>query len=254
LQPFHLADPISAGKLLKAIRIARNWRDYQYGQRAWLQPLIYFGLTMAWRHWRKRSLRRVYSHPPEWLSRSFVRQCGLDRGVVPQTAPRVREAGKQYLWENAYHTARLLSSDYRTCAGADVRHPLMHRPLVEFMLGLDSELRFDSHVDRLLQRRALHDRLPPTILERTTKGRVQEIYDRAFMDSDWLGMLSDSPRLVELGWVDGSVWTRTVARARFGVVTRRHEFDAAVTTECWLRNREKQSLSASPVMYEAVAV
>lgn len=254
LQPYHLADPISVGQLLKAVRIARNWRDYQYGHRAWLHPLIYFGLTKAWRHWRRQSLRRLYRHPPDWLSRSFVRQCGLDRGVVFQSVPRVREAGKQYLWENAYHTARLLSSDYRTCAGADVRHPLMHRPLVEFMLGLDSELRFNAQTDRLLQRRALHDRLPSTILERTTKGRFQEIYDRAFSDSDWLRMLSDSPRLIEMGWVDGPTWTKTVARARFGVVTRRQEFDAAVTTECWLRNLEKQLISASPTMYKAVLV
>ncbi len=252
LQAFHLADPISVGQLLKATRMARNCRDYQYGQRAWLHPLIYFGVTTAWRHWRKRSLRSFYSHPPDWLSKSFVRECGLARREVSQTVPRVREAGKQYLWENAYQTARLLSSDYRTCAGADVRHPLMHRPLVEFMLGLDSELRFNSHTDRLLQRRALHDRLPPTILERTTKGRFQEIYDRAFMDSEWLRMLSDSPRLVEMGWVDGPTWAETVARARFGVVTRRQEFDAAVTTECWLRHREKQLLSASPALYKAV--
>jgi asparagine synthase (glutamine-hydrolysing) len=254
LLPFHLADPISVGQLLKAVRLARNWRDYQYGHRTWLHPLIYFGLSTAWRHWRKQSLRRHYSQPPDWLTRSFVRQCGLDRGVVSQSVPRVREAGKQYLWENAYHTARLLSSDYRTCAGADVRHPLMHRPLVEFMLGLDSELRFNSHTDRLLQRRALRDRLPPTILGRTTKGRFQEIYDRAFMHSDWLRMLSDSPKLVERGWVDGPTWTKTVARAGFGVVTRRQEFDAAVTTECWLRNREKQLLSASPTMYKTVVV
>lgn len=252
LRAFHLADHISAGRLLEATRIARRWRDYQYGDRTWIHPLIYFGVITAWRHWRKRSLRSLYSHPPDWLSRRFVRQCGLDRRGVSQTVPRVREAGKQYLWENAYQTARLLSSDYRTCSGADVRHPLMHRPLVEFMLGLDSEMRFDSHTDRLLQRRALHDRLPPVILERTTKGRFQEIYDRAFMNSDWLSMLSESPRMVDLGWVDGPRWAETVARARFGVVTRRQEFDAAVTTECWLRNREKELLPAAPRMYETV--
>jgi hypothetical protein len=129
----------------------------------------------------------------------------------------------------------------------------MHRPLVEFMLGLDSELRFNACADRVLQREALCDRLPPAILNRTTKGRFQENYHRAFISSTgWISMLTDSPRLVDMGWVDGHEWAEMIARARFGVVTRRQEFDAAITTECWLRNIEKQSSPASPSMYATI--
>jgi asparagine synthase (glutamine-hydrolysing) len=253
VRAFHLADPISVGQVLRAIRMARNLRDHLYTGRSWVQPLFYFGLTTAWRHWRKRSLRSFHNQPPYWLAHGFIKKWGLDKGASPQVVPRVREAGKQYLWEIAYQSARLLSSDYRTAVGADVRHPLMHRPLVEFMLGLDSELRFNACADRVLQREALCDRLPPAILNRTTKGRFQENYHRAFISSTgWISMLTDSPRLVDMGWVDGHEWAEMIARARFGVVTRRQEFDAAITTECWLRNIEKQSSPASPSMYATI--
>jgi hypothetical protein len=128
----------------------------------------------------------------------------------------------------------------------------MCRPLVEFMLGLDGELRVNSGADRALQREALRDRLPDAIRQRTSKGAFQAIYDRAFRDNpDWLRILTDSPRLVKMGWVDGPLWAEAVARARFGVVTRRPEFDAAITTECWLRNYEMRASPAPAIKFEA---
>lgn len=238
LLAYHLADPVSRGRLFRAIRVARSWRDGWYPERSWIHPFVQFGIKPAWRHWRGRSLEELRS-APEWLSSPLLREMDPTLDEELRTGPRVREAGKQYLWDLAFRSAEILSVDYRSVAGADVRHPLMSRPLVEAMLAIDSEGRFSSSGDRVLQRAALADRLPAAVLSRTTKGRFQEIYDRAFAaNGDWLRMLTESPRLVALGWVDPEKWAQTVARARFGVVSRRRELDAAISTECWLRARE----------------
>ena len=82
-------------------------------------------------------------------------------------------------------------------------HPLMHRPLVEFMLAVNPRYRYSPSSDRVLQRLALADRLPSFIIQRQGKGGPQEVNDRAFYTSAaWCEMLTDSPRLAALGWID----------------------------------------------------
>ena len=63
-------------------------------------------------------------------------------------------------------------------------------------------------------------------------------------------MLTDSPRLAALGWIDLASWKATVAAARFGAIVRRPEFEAAMKTERWLRNYELANLPSAPKLAE----
>jgi asparagine synthase (glutamine-hydrolysing) len=151
--------------------------------------------------------------------------------------PRLRGAGRQYLWESVYRMANdEASSAFRGSLPVTTRHPLLHRPLVEFMLALPADLRASPADDRILQRRALVDRLPDAIRTRKTKGSDQRIRDRLQGQSpEWMAMMADRPRIVERGWVDGDLWRAQLQRARFGLVDGLGSFSAAMSAEAWLR-------------------
>jgi|CZKK01.1.fsa_nt_gi hypothetical protein len=166
----------------------------------------------------------------------------------PQTAPRVREPGTQYLWECIYRMAAIdANSAFQLHLTADTRHPLFHRPLVEFMLSLDPSLRAWGRNDRILQRRALADRLPEAVRTRMTKGSDQQLREREQMKNEtWQRMLTKDSRLVSRGWVDPRLWRAQVERARFGVFNGLGCFDAAIMTECWLRPIEAHPFGPAP--------
>jgi hypothetical protein len=133
---------------------------------------------------------------------------------------------------------------FRQYLRADTRCPLLYRPLVEFMLALDwfeRDAGFSDVAggDRVLQRRALTDRLPESIRLRRTKGSDQPLRETTLMkDKAWIGLLTRDSRLAMHGWVDPSRWAEQVARARFGVFGDLASFDAAMHSEIWLRALE----------------
>lgn len=58
--------------------------------------------------------------------------------------------------------------------GIDVRHPLLHLPLVEWCLSLPYHLRTDVYYSKPILRAALEGTLPEKVRRRTTKGSVLE--------------------------------------------------------------------------------
>lgn len=252
--PFLLADPLSAGRPFAALKLAQMWHEYSGRSRALSHWLWHFGVRTTLRHWRRRRLATYSSQPPPpWLHPDFARfhASGLDRR--PQDGPRVRLAGQQYLWELIYDTAGGIAAMRQALNGRQIRHPLLYRPLLEFMLNLDPTYKVSEHSTRLLQRQALVDRLPTALLARWTKGNPQRLYDRALARSkEWLRMVREDSRLVARGWVDERHWREEVDRARLSVVRVRSQLDATMMLECWLRTIETYSPQGSPILQEVV--
>jgi asparagine synthase (glutamine-hydrolysing) len=238
LPPVHLADALAAYRPRAAIATARRWAEARGGVRPWSHYLWHFGAKPAWRHGRRQSLRlRDHQRPPRWMARDFAAHYGITPGAVAQPAPRVSAPGAQYLWESVYRMANTEAcSALQQHLPAATRHPLLHRPLVAFMLGLDYAERDGGGLDRVLQRAALADRLPLAIRARTTKGSSAELREATQLhDPGFLDLLTRDSRLVARGWAEPRLWAEQVARARFGVFDHLPEFDAAVMVELWLR-------------------
>ncbi len=238
--PFLLADPLSAGRLGAAVDLARVWHDYSGRTRALSHWLWHFALRTTLRHWLRRRLATYSTQPPPpWLHPDFARRPRRRLARRRQTSPRVRLAGQQYLWELIYDTAGGIAAMRQPLHAREIRHPLLYRPLLEFMLSLDPTYKICVQSTRLLHRQALTDRLPPALLARWTKGNPQRLYDRALArNSDWLRMLGDGSRLVARGWVDERRWREEVGRARLSAVRARAQLDATMMLECWLRTIE----------------
>ncbi|HYW52375.1 MAG TPA: asparagine synthase-related protein [Dongiaceae bacterium] len=237
VQPVHIADDLLRGRLRGAWRAAGEWRAVTGSVRPEAFWIAVFGLRAASRHVRGRSL--VFwnaQRRPAWLRREFLARFALPP-VPPQIAHRVAAPSRQYLWEMVYRLAENEARVVNLGPPCERRHPLFHRPFMDFMVSLPPALRRGAAGERVLQRYALGDRLPPSVLSRVTKGSNQQLREQTFLSSDWIARLVDRPQAVERGWLDAAEWRRAVQRARFGVVRQAVQFDAAMCTEMWLRAR-----------------
>lgn len=119
----------------------------------------------------------------------------------------------------------------------DYTHPFAHRPLVEFLMTVPSDVLCGPGEPRRLMRRALADLWPPTLRKRRSKG---------YFDAPWLEALRplarrflQTPRLqvIERGFVDrGSVLSR-LERLAAGLECNEPQLRQIILLELWLRNR-----------------
>jgi asparagine synthase (glutamine-hydrolysing) len=250
IPPFHISDPLASGHLMASIREARRWPSCTVEQRPWTYWFAHFGVRPAWRYLRHQCINADVNKAPGWLSPKLATYGGLSHDE--DVAPRLKMPSQQYLWDEVYDQAFAQGSDHRLPPNADARHPLFHRPLVEYMLSLPPSFRRGPSGDRVLQRRALADRLPEAVITRSTKGSSQQLQEHALMDSDtWYRTLTDDSRLVDRGWVDPRRWHDAITRARFGVMEAAPQMDAAMTTEYWLRSMEANPPSPPAELLEA---
>jgi asparagine synthase (glutamine-hydrolysing) len=240
-QPHHLADPLYRGQLMLLWHVLQDWTRHDPRQRSLLFWLTHYALRTASRH----LLRRTASRPglarglPSWLSPSFVRAYRLRARSQRQQTPRHPAPGRHALWEEVYLQAASLSVGALRAPATDFRHPLLDRPLVEFMLSIPFAQRQQADCDRHVQRRALRGLLPPVVLARRTKGSGQQSFDVGLRTSPaWLHLLRDTPRLVTCGFVDHARWHAELQRVQFGLYESLPHFVMAACIECWLRRYE----------------
>jgi asparagine synthase (glutamine-hydrolysing) len=239
LPPIHLADPLARGDLFGAVLGARRWAAEMGGQRPWSHIFRQFAVGPALRHLRRRKVSVLEGeYPPRWLGPALRAFSGVGEEAGPD-APRQPTPGAQYLWDSVFQLAAGVNYPFRLGIAASTRHPLFHRPLVEFLLSLPPELRATASRDRVLQRFAMRGRMPPIVCERTTKGSSQAHFEQALLTNKALrSLLLNDARLVERGWVDAAAWKAQVERASFGVFNGITSFESAAIFELWLRALE----------------
>ncbi|HWT07028.1 MAG TPA: asparagine synthase-related protein [Xanthomonadales bacterium] len=123
------------------------------------------------------------------------------------------------------------------------RHPLLYRPLVEFMAGVPWEQKLRPRCDRYLQRRALEGVLPELIRRRATKGNGNPaIVEGLRRSRDWIAYLCDDPQLAQRGIVDRERWRTVVRQASVGQTHDDKNFLAAVAVEVWLKQLRERAV------------
>ena len=253
-RPLFLADAVSSGRLIHARQLSRRWSETARPRRHWSKPLLQAGVTTAWRHWRRHRLNLAANAPaPGWLAPG-LRDAGRPQRWRRQQLPRVSRPSQQLMWELIHETAVSLGAARHPHLNVEMRHPLLYRPLVEYMAALDTAFTFSPEGDRRLQRIALADRLPSLIRDRTSKGNPQHGYDLALARSGaWFSALTNESRLVSRGLVVADEWQAELARARLGVIPNRPQLEASMMAEWWLRSIETCSPSPCPTLANPVS-
>lgn len=121
-------------------------------------------------------------------------------------------------------------------------HPFVHRPLVEFMMSLPSDIVCRPSQPRRLMRKALSGILPDEVRTRRSKGT----YDGAFLSAlrplavQLLGSVKKM-NLVERGWVDAASLENRLKRLLDGLDCDEPQLRHLIMLEYWTRQRGRRS-------------
>lgn len=114
--------------------------------------------------------------PPDFLS-AHLRRRAKAMPVHPWLADQDLSPAKRRQVQGLAHTQLF----YGACArsrGADLIHPLLSQPIVEYALGLSAVAQTEGGRDRALARAAFAGRLPDTVIQRRSKGAMTAYYGR----------------------------------------------------------------------------
>ncbi|MBP0483656.1 asparagine synthetase B family protein [Sagittula salina] len=236
LVPAFLADGLVALRFRHAWRRAAMYAVERKRHRGAAHYLRYVGVPVAQAYFSRRNLAEPLDTIfPDWLARDLVAEA---RRRVPPLALSVGRPSSRYLWEAIFDQAAGENFVHPMPSGTEVVHPLLHRPLVEFMLGLSPEERRGVSGDRSLQRTILARVGLPEIAARTDKGSSQPLRELHLAEA---GSFLDSMKDGELrsrGWVEEGPWRRAIEQTSVGACPHAAFFGAAVEAELWLRSFE----------------
>lgn len=200
-----------------------------------LQPTVNYYLGR--RSVRVNEMERL----PDWIEPVYTARRNLQQRHRLLPYERCGSVGKQVYWDPVAGICRMAGKCNRLSNSLEFRHPLLYRPLVEFMFAVPWEQKFRPGEDRSLQRRALAGILPEKIRNRTGKGRPGEAMHLGLASqSAWIEPLTLRPRIVERGYVRLEPWRRAVALARQGCERAISQFLSAATLEIWLQGLESK--------------
>ncbi|WP_223427391.1 asparagine synthase-related protein [Tateyamaria pelophila] len=242
LVPAFLADPLVRLRPVAALTQARRYAKERGGHRSATHYLRYVALPLARFYARGESLAQGLEPPKlPWLSKEFeAHSIALDK---LSDVPRGMLPSAHYLWDAVFQMSRgeRLTAGF----GPDVTtvHPLLHRPLVAFMLSLDMETRRGLPGDRRLQRRYLARYGPAQIAQRRTKGSAEPLRQVHIGEApEFLMDIRDHSRIEARGWVEPQAWRQAVDQAALGANPSFAFFASAIEVELWLRAFEDHGL------------
>ena len=178
---------------------------------------------------------------PDWYDPGFIKRTNLRELMLgPSDTFGFHLPSGRHQAINFLGAVRSISTGYaRVLQNIELRLPILHRPLVEFMQAIPTEQRRRIGETRSLQRRALKDVLPPEILTRKGKGNPSEAVFRGLTReyTRLHALLSDS-YVARYGYVNQQGLMRALERSRYGD-KRTGELCRIISLEFWLRSLER---------------
>lgn len=245
-RPIYLSDLLKRGQVTRTLRELRAWQTGARQRRPMmhfffrdvLEPIVSYHLNRSIDH------KPIGPFPVPWLSKPWLDRLGIDKTYRLLTpTPKLPSIGDQFFYERLWQVFAFAGQRWTQLTTAfEVRHPLLYRPLVEFMHALPWEQKIRPGYDRLLQRRALSGVLPEAVRTRRDKAGADESFFEGLRRSkEWASLLTDRPLIVEHGYADGRLWNDAVRLAQLGIVQRGGipSFLSAAELELWLRQLEQ---------------
>jgi asparagine synthase (glutamine-hydrolysing) len=241
-----LADSLVQGKFLKLHRDLCTWsrdRNKPYLKLLWedaVEPFLSPKLQLRF----KRDLTRRFAglYDP-----GFINRTNLAERMLSPADPFGFQLPSRRKQSVSFLTAvRSISAGYARALlrGTELRYPILHRPLVEFMQAIPREQRIRPGEKRSLQRRALQDVLPPGVLNRKGKGNPSEAIFRSLTrEYARLHSLLSESYVARYGYVNQQALMRALERCRYGD-KRSSEIFRIIALEFWLRSLEQYGPTA----------
>jgi asparagine synthase (glutamine-hydrolysing) len=118
----------------------------------------------------------------------------------------------------------------------DYTHPFAHRPLVEFLMTVPTDVLCGPGEPRRLMRRALADLWPPKLRKRRSKGLFGAPWHEALEPLARDLLQTRRWQVVERGFVDRASFRSRLERLTAGLDCNETQLQKIVLLELWLRN------------------
>jgi asparagine synthase (glutamine-hydrolysing) len=246
---FFFADWVASGRVARAINemahraAVGHVSFWEIAKQNAVMPLLPSPL-------RRLVMRHEDSRVPPWVNAKLVRRYGLQARTGYESIYGGAQRFKYAYGQAAAVTAvPSVLSDGIIGEKLDVRHPYLHRPLVELSLKLSPEMCVRPHARKWVLREAMRGILPEYVRTRVGKGDGVGLtlwsldHDRSLVD-----MLCRDPILAQLGVVDVTRLRTAIAAANHGNAGERSANDRVLSTidvELWLRVRSGRWGNAS---------
>ncbi len=233
--PIHLADLLVRGKPLQAFRAMSDWRREAKSQRSHTYWLFKSLLEPAANHLMNKRNRGADPHTlPPWIDDSYARDNHLARREEATWTPRSALPSRQVISDSLW--AFSAGMDPPTPMSFVQRHPLLYRPLVEFMWKVPWEQKLRPNCDRYLQRRALRGILPELVRRRASAAPgTSALVEGLRRSPEWQDYLCDQPMIVDYGIANKTRWRDAVKQASVGQTHGDKYFITGVAIEVWLK-------------------
>ena len=270
MAPFFVADLIRGGRLLSAVGLVRHGFPGAGGQARWrptARVLARYGLRPALPHSLYSTLRRLrvsqHPTPPHLNDRAsgVLRDSGEGLGWL-------RDAHGPRWWLNL---RQLLIDDREAAglgdfvrqraqwAGIEGRPPLFDVDLIDTVLRIPPQFRFDPYLDRPIGREALAGLLPDPIRLSRRKSNLAPLYHRGLTGRDLplIRELLGGDRLEIAPWVNRNVVRDLIAHPPPVGGPNWYDWLGAIwgctTAECWLRSLSDPSFASTTLEHSPVA-
>jgi asparagine synthase (glutamine-hydrolysing) len=239
-EPYHLADLARSLRLRRLFSELARWRSADRRRRSHLYWLANYVLgPLAWRL-RGHSIRPAW-HPgtSPFIDPRYAKKMALDERYLRRPWRGRGTIEQSWFMEKLSTVCGQIANLNQIPRTFDFRHPLLYRPLVEFMFSLPWQWKFNPETDRLLQREALRGILPEPLRLRKAKTIYdQPCYEGLRRGKVWSALLTDDPLVARRGIVDRTRWIEAVGQARLGRAHFLPQFEAIASLEIWLRQLE----------------
>ena len=177
---------------------------------------------------------------PPWIAADYRRAMRLESRETASWTPRCATPSRQLASDSLWRAGGM-TVPWPT--GYVQRHPLLHRPLVEFMLGAPWEQKLRPRCDRYLQRRAMKGILPEIVRRRSSVATgTAALVEGLRQSREWRDYLCDSPQIAERGMADREKWREAVRQASVGHTHGDKHFVTTVAMEVWLKQMRELSI------------
>jgi asparagine synthase (glutamine-hydrolysing) len=252
--PYILADRLRRGRVLAAVRLARQFRGDPATASRVLARLRAFGLRPAlpvppWVTSMRRRRRDPMEEAPEWftpqLARAYV---DTDETRLWEHEPGPRWStwllstitrGTSVVYDHVRRRARL--------AGLEARHPLYDVDVIELVLRLPPELAMHPTLNRPLFRQSMAGLMPEQVRRRPDKSSFDRVFHEILSGND-LGvarrLLSGAPEVgayVRPEMMRRVLFERPAGSDPLGLQMWALYVWRLVTAETWLRQQERPS-------------
>lgn len=230
-----VADELQHAHFLRMHRECRTWSRLL--GTPYLTLLLQVALPLA--------LGRIFSNEvwfgspeiPSWLSeaqRAEVRSRVWEFNTPRESLDTVSRSAQLHMVKSLF--ALISAGFFNEYRDLCLSHPYSHRPLIEFCLAVPISQFLRQGQTRSLMRRALRDVLPPKVLNRKSKGMLDEAFARA-VRQEWstIGNLRRW-HLCERGFAEANALGAYLNRLRLGLPARGVSAIRLFSLERWLRS------------------